>query len=95
MPKTVASHPLRPEVAEAVRRFTADASVLERFSQVWTLVEQILEAFARAMHLPIFVFLNDARLFVSSATTMPDFCAAMLSADETTGRCNHDGITTC
>ena len=82
---------LRKEVRDCLVKVTSDESLIRRFAQVWPLAEQILEAFARAIHLPIFVFLNDHFVFRSSQETLPPFCSVMLDSEETAQLCLIDG----
>src|ERR1700724_835748 len=80
------------EAAAALSKLGKDDAVVHYFTTVWPLVEAILEAFSRATKLPIFVYLNTAKVFQSSLDTMPPFCAAMLTAPATAIQCVHDGV---
>jgi signal transduction histidine kinase len=79
-----------------------------QFLDVWPVIESILEAFSRATGLPIFVFFNDAYVFLSSYETLSPFCFHMLASAETANLCTgtlrstseegysaHERITMC
>lgn len=58
---------------------------------VWPTVESILEAFAKATGLPLFVYLNNHFVFHSSEETLLPFCAAMMTDAVMLARCSSDG----
>jgi signal transduction histidine kinase len=78
-------------IENAARRAVADPSVVEKFTSLWPLFEDVLESFARATGLPLFVFMNGEKLFQSSDLTMPPFCLAMLTDERTLQLCVTDG----
>jgi signal transduction histidine kinase len=55
--------------------------MIMHFLGVWPVVESILQAFANATGLPIFVYLNDACVFHSPVEMMPPLCRQMLNSD--------------
>jgi len=68
-----------------------EAVVKKAFVDVWSLVEVILDSFASAMRLPIFVYLHGTNIFTSTLETMPPFCRAMLSNPTCASLCYSDG----
>lgn len=67
-------------------------ALVRHFLSVWPLVTSILEAFSKATQLPIFVYLNEAKVFQSSIDTMPQFCSTMLKSPLTEKLCTQDGL---
>ncbi len=83
---------MQREVNQALTVATSDDALAGHFLAVWPVVESILESFSQATGLPIFVYLNESKVFQSSKQTIPPFCSVMLGAPETAGRCYEDGL---
>lgn len=80
------------DIHKALSKYVKDDALVRHFLSVWPVIESILEAFSRATKLPIFVYLNEIKVFQSSMETMPPFCAEMLNDPEMAALCTVDGL---
>jgi signal transduction histidine kinase len=82
--------PLREVDKKALSNIIKDEALVGDFLAVWPVVTSILEAFSNVTKLPIFIYLNDEKVYQSS--DMPPFCAEMLNSPEMASRCVQDGL---
>jgi signal transduction histidine kinase len=78
------------DLNKALKDTIKDEAMVSYFLSVWPVIESILQAFASATKLPIFVYLENINVFHSSIDTMPPFCTEMLGS-EMAGLCIKDG----
>lgn len=79
------------ELHQALRHSIKDEAMISYFLSVWPIIESILQDFATATRLPIFVFLNEQHVYHSPLERMPLFCQQLLGSQQR-DRCVQDGV---
>jgi signal transduction histidine kinase len=78
------------ELKTALRNSGRDDALSRQFVALWPRIEAMLTAFATATRLPIFVYLDNAKILNSPIHEMPDFCQFLLNSTELSQVCIDD-----